>query len=68
MKLYYEAAKAETITPDEVNIQTLKIILDTLQKMALQAGKKVELTALGVGAETIGDKTYVAIGFRVNVQ
>ena len=68
VKLYYEAAKAETITPDEVNIQTLKIILDTLQKMAPQAGKKVELTALGVGAETIGDKTYVAIGFRVNVQ
>ena len=65
VKLYYEAAKAETITPDEVNIQTLKIILDTLQKMAPQAGKKVELTALGVGVKTINGKTYVAIGFRV---
>ena len=68
VKLYYEEDKAVTITPDEMNIAALKITLETVQKIAEQAGKKVELTALGVGAKTIDGKTYVAIGFSVNVQ
>lgn len=68
VKLYYEADKAATITPDEVNITALNLTWKAAQTMAAQAGKKIELTALGVGAETIGGKTYVAIGFRVNVQ
>ena len=68
VKFYYEVDKAENITPDATNIATLKLTWDTIQKLAANNGKTIELTALGVGAETIGDKTYVAIGFRVNVQ
>ena len=66
-KLYYEVDKAENITPDATNIATLKLTWDALQSMAAASGKKVELTALGVGAKTIGDKTYVAIGIGVKV-
>ena len=62
VKFYYEVDKAENITPDETNIATLKLTLDTLQQIT---GNKFELTALGVGAKTIGDKTYVAIGFGI---
>ena len=65
VKLCYEANKAGTITPDEDNIKILKTTLDGVQALALQAGKKGELTALGVGAKTINGKTYVAIGFKV---
>ena len=65
VKLCYEANKAGTITPDEDNIKILKTTLDGVQALALQAGKKGELTALGVGAKTIDGKTYVAIGFNV---
>ena len=65
VKLCYEANKAGTITPDEDNIKILKTTLDGVQALAQQAGKKGELTALGVGAKTINGKTYVAIGFRV---
>ena len=68
VKFYYEVDKAENITPDKTNIDTLKLTWSTLQQVAAANKKKVELTALGVGAKTIGDKTYVAIGFRVNVQ
>ena len=60
VKFYYEADKAETITPDKMNLDVLKATWDTLQQMT---GNKFELTALGVGAKTIGGKTYVAIGF-----
>ena len=60
VKFYYEADKAENITPDATNIATLKLTFDTFQQIT---GNKVELTALGVGAKTIGGKTYVAIGF-----
>ena len=67
VKLYYEADKAEKITPDEVNIAGLKITWDTVQSIAAASGKKVELTALGVGAKTIGGKTYVAIGIGMKV-
>lgn len=67
LKLYYEADKAEKITPDATNIAGLKLTWDTVQSMAAASGKKVELTALGVGAKTIGGKTYVAIGIGVKV-
>ena len=67
VKLYYEADKAEKITPDEANIAGLKITWDTVQSIAAASGKKVELTALGVGAKTIGGKTYVAIGIGMKV-
>lgn len=65
VKLCYEAGKAGTITPDETNIKALKFALVAAQALARQAGKKGELTALGVGAKTINGKTYVAIGFNV---
>lgn len=65
VKLCYEADKAETITPDQDNINTLKTTLAGVQVLAQLAGKKGELTALGVGAKTIDGKTYVAIGFNV---
>ena len=67
VKFYYEADKAETITPDATNIAGLKLTWDTVQSMTVASGKKVELTALGVGAKTIGGKTYVAIGIGVKV-
>ena len=62
VKFYYEADKAETITPDKTNLDVLKATFDLLGSAT---GKKIELTALGVGAKTIGDKTYVAIGFGI---
>ena len=65
VKFYYEVDKAENITPDATNIATLKLTWDTIQSMAVASGKKAELTALGVGAKTIGGKTYVAIGIGV---
>lgn len=65
VKFYYEVDKAENITPDATNIATLKLTWDTTQEMAVAFGKKAELTALGVGAKTIGGKTYVAIGFGI---
>lgn len=67
VKLYYEADKAETITPDATNIAALKVTWDTVQTIAATKGKKIELTALGVGAKTIGNKTYVAIGIGVTI-
>ena len=67
VKLYYEADKAENITPDATNIAALKVTWDTVQTVAASKGKKIELTALGVGAKTIGDKTYVAIGIGMKV-
>ena len=65
VKFYYEVDKAENITPDATNIATLKLTWDAIQKLGNSAGKTVELTALGVGAKTIGGKTYVAIGIGV---
>ena len=56
----YEAAQAETITPK--NIDTF---WSFAQMKRANVGQKAKFTALGVGVETIGDKTYVAIGFRV---
>ena len=66
-KLYYEVDKAEKNTPDVTNIAGLKLTWDTVQNVAVASGKKVELTALGVGAYTIGGKTYVAIGIGMKV-
>lgn len=65
VKLYYEADKAETITPDQDNINTLKATVKATVDLLSVFGKKVELTALGVGVKTIDGKTYVAIGFNV---
>lgn len=62
VKFYYEVDKAETITPDKTNLDVVKATWETLQQMT---SNKFELTALGVGAKTIGDKTYVAIGFGI---
>lgn len=67
VKFYYEVDKAENITPDATNIATLKLTWDTIQKLAASGGKTIELTALGVGAKTIGGKTYVAIGIGMKV-
>lgn len=58
----YEAAQAETITPDET---TIKAFLNLAQMKRGQVGNTAKFTALGVGAKTINGKTYVAIGFRV---
>ncbi len=65
VKFYYEADKAETITPDKTNLDVLKATWDVVKAAAASQNKEVELTALGVGAKTIGDKTYVAIGFGI---
>lgn len=65
VKFYYEADKAETITPDKMNLDVLKATWDVVKAAAASQNKEVELTALGVGAKTIGDKTYVAIGFGI---
>ena len=63
--LFYEAAAAQTITANRLNVQAL---LNTVNKglgNAEENGRTLELTALGVGAKTIGGKTYVAIGFEL---
>ena len=65
VKFYYEADKAETITPDKMNLDVLKATWDVVKAAAASQNKEVELTALGVCAKTIGDKTYVAIGFGI---
>ena len=66
VKLYYEADKAATIVPDDVNIGALKLAYETVQAMAAQKGVTIKLSSLGVGAKTIGGKTYVAIGFKLS--
>ena len=60
VKSSYEAGKAETITPK--NIDTF---WNFAQMKRANVGQKAKFTALGVGAKTINGKTYVAIGFRV---
>ena len=57
----YEAANAETITPDE---KTIDAFLNLAWTKA-HAGNTAKFTALGVGVKTIDGKTYVAIGVRV---
>lgn len=63
--LFYEAAAAQTITANRFNVQ---VLLSTVNEEIANADKNgitLELTALGVGAKTIGGKTYVAIGFEL---
>ena len=63
--LFYEAAAAQTITANRLNVQAL---LNTVNKglgNAEENGRTLQLTALGVGAKTIGGKTYVAIGYEL---
>ena len=63
--LFYEAAAAQTITANRLNVQALfKTVKDECGG-AEENGITLELTALGVGAKTIGGKTYVAIGFEL---
>ena len=54
----YEAATAGTITPAQKDIDAYWSLVQ------VKAGNK-KITALGVGAKTIGGKTYVAIGFGI---
>lgn len=63
--LFYEAAKTDAIKANYTNVQ---VLLHTVNKEIANADKNgitLELTALGVGARTIGGKTYVAIGFEL---
>ena len=63
--LFYEAAKTDAIKANYTNVQ---VLLSTVNKEIANAdenGITLQLTALGVGARTIGGKTYVAIGFEL---
>lgn len=62
--LFYEAAKTEA----KANYTNVLTLFKTVEKElggAEENGRTLELTALGVGAWTIGGKTYVAIGFEL---
>ena len=63
--LFYEAAAAQTITANRLNVQALLRTVKDECGDAEKNGITLELTALGVGAKTIGGKTYVAIGFEL---
>ena len=63
--LFYEAAAAQTITANRLNVQALLRTVKDECGGAEENGRTLELTALGVGAWTIGGKTYVAIGFEL---
>ena len=63
--LFYEAAAAQTITANRLNVQALLNTVKDERGSAEENGITLELTALGVGAKTIGGKTYVAIGFEL---
>ena len=63
--LFYEAAAAQTITANRLNVQALLSTVNKERGGAEKNGRTLELTALGVGARTIGGKTYVAIGFEL---
>lgn len=63
--LFYEAAAAQTITANRLNVQALFRTVNKERGGAEKNGITLELTALGVGAWTIGGKTYVAIGFEL---
>ena len=65
MPLFYEAAAAQTITANRLNVQALLRTVNKERGGADENGITLELTALGVGAKTIGGKTYVAIGFEL---
>lgn len=63
--LFYEAANTPNITPDKMSLRTLYYAVEQEIEAAKKHGITLELTALGVGAWTIGGKTYVAIGFEL---
>lgn len=63
--LFYEAAKTDAIKANYTNVQALLRIVNEEIANADKNGITLELTALGVGAWTIGGKTYVAIGFEL---
>ena len=63
--LFYEVAAAQTITANRLNVQALLRTVNKERGGAEKNGITLELTALGVGAKTIGGKTYVAIGFEL---
>lgn len=61
--LFYE--KTEAIKANYTNVLTLFKTVEKELGGAEENGIKLDLTALGVGARTIGGKTYVAIGFEL---
>lgn len=63
--LFYQAAAAQTITANRLNVQALLRTVNEELGGAEENSITLELTALGVGARTIGGKTYVAIGFEL---
>ncbi len=63
--LFYEAAKTAAIKANYTNVQALLRTVNKERGGAEKNGITLELTALGVGAKTIGGKTYVAIGFEL---
>ena len=63
--LFYEAAKTAAIKANYTNVQALLRTVNEEIANAKKNGRTLELTALGVGARTIGGKTYVAIGFEL---
>lgn len=63
--LFYEAANTPNITPDKMSLRTLYYAVEQEIEAAKKNDITLELTALGVGAKTIGGKTYVAIGFEL---
>lgn len=63
--LFYEAAKTAAIKANYTNVRALLRTVNEEIANADKNGIKLELTALGVGARTIGGKTYVAIGFEL---
>ena len=63
--LFYEAAKTDAIKANYTNVQALLSTVNKERGGADENGRTLELTALGVGAKTIGGKTYVAIGFEL---
>ena len=63
--LFYEAAKTDAIKANYTNVQALLSTVNKERGGAKENSITLELTALGVGARTIGGKTYVAIGFEL---
>ena len=63
--LFYEAAKTAAIKANSTNVRALLRTVNEEIANAKKNGITLGLTALGVGAWTIGGKTYVAIGFEL---
>ncbi len=63
--LFYEAAKTAAIKANSTNVRALLRTVNEEIANAKKNGITLGLTALGVGAKTIGGKTYVAIGFEL---